>query len=116
MLTNSILRVLVSIVATVVLFAIALAVLPKTRVRNKLVLDTAIDDKASGGIEGEAIKQVLEQGLSGVAESFLRPAGIARFGDRRVDVQTEGDFIEKGEKVVIVRTEGNRVFVRKEEE
>jgi membrane-bound serine protease (ClpP class) len=114
-LTASILRVLLSIVVTVVLFAIALAVLPKTRMRKKLVLETAIDDKASGGIEGQAIEEVLEQGLGGVAESFLRPAGIARFGSRRIDVQTEGDFIERGERVVIVRTEGNRVIVRKEE-
>ena len=55
------------------------------------------------------------EGRSGVAESFLRPAGIARFGKHRVDVLTEGDFVDKGERVVIVRTEGNRVFVRKEE-
>jgi hypothetical protein len=56
------------------------------------------------------------RGESGVAESFLRPAGIARFGSRRVDVMSEGDFIERGEKVIIVRVEGNHVIVRKEEE
>jgi membrane-bound serine protease (ClpP class) len=79
------------------------------------VLDTAIDSTAKGGVEGEAIEEVLAAGLSGVTESFLRPAGIARFGARRVDVLTEGDFIEKGRSVVIVRTEGNRVIVREDE-
>jgi membrane-bound serine protease (ClpP class) len=112
---TSILRVLISLGATLGLFVVALAVLPKTKVKNKLVLDTAIDDKAAGGIEGEAIAEVLAEGLTGVTESFLRPAGIARFGGRRVDVLTEGDFIEKGERVVILRTEGNRVFVKKEQ-
>jgi len=114
-LTTSLFRVMLSLVITLALFVGALVILPKTRVRNKLVLDTAIDDKASGGLEGAAIQEILDEGISGVAESFLRPAGIARFGERRVDVQTQGDFIEQGEKVVIVRTEGNRVIVRKEE-
>jgi membrane-bound serine protease (ClpP class) len=115
-LTMSLFRVLLSILATFVLFVGALVLLPKTRVRNRLVLDTAIDDKASGGVEGAAIQEVLAEGRAGVTESFLRPAGIARFGDHRVDVYTEGDFVGKGERVVIVRTEGNRVIVRKEED
>lgn len=114
-LVSSILRVLMSIAVTLVLFVAALVLLPKTRARNRLVLETAIDDTASGGVEGKAIKEVLEQGLGGAAESPLRPAGIARFGGRRVDVLTEGEFVERGERVVIVRTEGNRVIVRKEE-
>jgi membrane-bound serine protease (ClpP class) len=32
-------------------------------------------------------------GLEGVALTDLRPAGLARFGDERVDVVTLGDFI-----------------------
>ena len=59
------------------------------------------------------VEEILASGSSGVAESFLRPAGIARFGDRRIDVTSEGDFIEKGDPVEIVRTSGNRVVVRK---
>jgi membrane-bound serine protease (ClpP class) len=89
-------------------------VLPRTRIRNRLVLAAAIDSTAAGGVEGEAIAEVLASGAAGVAESFLRPAGIARFGERRIDVVSEGDFIEQGAKVVIVRTAGNRVVVREE--
>ena len=61
----------------------------------------------------EAIQKVLASGETGIAESFLRPAGIAKFGDKRIDVLSEGDFIEQGEKIVIVRVSGNRVVVRK---
>jgi membrane-bound serine protease (ClpP class) len=114
LLTTALSRVLISLAGSIALFFGALAVLPKTRVRNRLVLATAIDSTAAGGAEGEALAEVLAAGISGVAESFLRPAGIARFGDKRIDVVSEGDFIERGAKVVIVRTAGNRVVVREE--
>jgi membrane-bound serine protease (ClpP class) len=111
---TALLRVFLSMAASVVLLFVAFAFLPKTKLGGKLVLETAIVDRSSGGREGEIVKQILASGTKGVAESFLRPAGIARFGDKRVDVVTEGDFIESGERVVIVRTHGNRVVVKKE--
>jgi membrane-bound serine protease (ClpP class) len=115
-LTSSILRVLLSMAIVLILFFTAFAILPRTKMRNVLILDAAIKGTSSGGREGAAISEVIASGESGVAESFLRPAGIARFGSRRIDVMSEGDFIDRGEKVIIVRVEGNRVIVRKEEE
>ena len=47
----------------------------------------------------------------GTADSFLRPAGKARFGQRYVDVITDGDFIAKGTPVKVVRLSGSRVVV-----
>ncbi len=43
----------------------------------------------------------------------LRPAGKARFGERLVDVVTEGDLIDDGERVEVVERRGNRVVVRR---
>jgi len=51
-------------------------------------------------------------GKSGVAISFLRPTGLATFGDTRVDVLTEGDFVPAGTPVRVTRVEGSRIFVR----
>jgi membrane-bound serine protease (ClpP class) len=51
-------------------------------------------------------------GRSGVAVSFLRPTGVATFGDVRVDVLTEGDFVQAGTPVRVTRVEGSRIFVR----
>jgi membrane-bound serine protease (ClpP class) len=113
LLNEAAMRVLISLLASVVLFFAALAVLPKTKVRHRLVLAAAIDGTSAGGSEGQALAEVLSSGESGVAESALRPAGIARFGRRRVDVATEGEFVDRGEIVVIVRTSGNRVVVRR---
>jgi len=48
----------------------------------------------------------------GVAVTPLRPAGTARVGDDLVDVVTEGDFVDAGARVRVVRVEGSRVVVR----
>ena len=50
-------------------------------------------------------------GWVGVAESDLRPGGKARFGNRRLDVFTDGEFLPKGSRIVVVRTSGNRLMV-----
>lgn len=53
------------------------------------------------------------EGLEGVALTPLRPAGLARIGDRRIDVVSEGGFIAAGAPVKVVLVEGPRVVVRK---
>ena len=45
----------------------------------------------------------------------LRPSGIVKVGNVRLDVLTEGEHIEKNTTVTILRVEGMRVFVRKKE-
>jgi membrane-bound serine protease (ClpP class) len=47
----------------------------------------------------------------GIAASPLRPAGKARFGDRFLDVLTDGSFVDKGRQVRILQIQGNRVVV-----
>jgi membrane-bound serine protease (ClpP class) len=51
-------------------------------------------------------------GKEGASLTHLRPAGIALIGGTRVDVVSEGTFIEKGRRVKVVEVEGNRVVVR----
>ena len=51
-------------------------------------------------------------GEIGVALTTLRPAGSAMIDGKRVDVVSEGSFIEKGQTVKVVSIEGLRVVVR----
>jgi len=51
-------------------------------------------------------------GQRGVALSALRPSGTAAFGERRISVVTEGDFIDEGSRVEIASAKGARVVVR----
>jgi membrane-bound serine protease (ClpP class) len=50
----------------------------------------------------------------GAALTPLRPAGTALINGKRVDVVTEGGFVEKGTPVRVVSVEGLRVVVRPE--
>jgi len=51
-------------------------------------------------------------GLEGRTLTPLRPSGSALFGDERLDVVSEGGFIEKDRKVRVVKVEGVRIVVR----
>ncbi|MGV3773969.1 MAG: NfeD family protein [Verrucomicrobiales bacterium] len=63
------------------------------------------------GDVGAERPELLDQ--TGVAQTSLRPSGAAIIAGKRIDVVTEGDYIEKGETVKVVGIEGLRVVVRK---
>jgi membrane-bound serine protease (ClpP class) len=50
---------------------------------------------------------------NGTAYTDLRPSGKATISDQRLNVVTEGSFIEKDNSVKVIAVEGNRVVVRK---
>ena len=52
-------------------------------------------------------------GDHGVAESVLRPSGKVLFDKLLIDVVTEGDYLDPGTPVEVIRREGNRIVVRK---
>lgn len=54
----------------------------------------------------------VQSGDSGVCVSALRPAGKVQFGERYVNVVSEGGWIEAGAKVEVVEVAGNRIVVR----
>jgi membrane-bound serine protease (ClpP class) len=51
-------------------------------------------------------------GSDGIADSALRPAGKVRFGNRYVDVVSDGGFVDRGRHVRVIEIAGNRVVVR----
>ena len=63
----------------------------------------------------DADMQVLV-GKCGRTSSVLRPAGIGDFDGVRLNVVTEGDFIESGKPIEIARVEGARIVVRARQE
>ncbi len=52
-------------------------------------------------------------GDTGVALTYLRPAGKADFHDDLFDVVTEGEFMQKGTPIVVSAVKGNRIIVSK---
>jgi len=88
--------------------------LPYSRVAARLRLATRIGraPEDAAVTPGRAGERADLEGAVGVALTDLRPAGLARFGDERVDVVTLGDFIVAGTPIRVARVEGNRVTVR----
>jgi len=94
---------------------------------NRLVLQPAGSDSVPRGQTAAAADKPLpalapdnsygvDVGDWGLAISPLRPSGKARFGDRYLDVLTDGDFVERGRQVRIVEIQGSRIVVRDVEE
>jgi len=67
--------------------------------------------KEKGKYELHEDMQVLV-GKIGVTMSVLRPAGIGDFDGVRLNVVTEGGFIEKDVPIQIVRVDGSKIVVR----
>ena len=53
------------------------------------------------------------KGKEGIADTNLHPSGWIKLEEERIFVVSEGDFIEKGEKITVLSVDGNRVVVRK---
>ena len=111
---TAVLRVLASLGVTAMAFLGFLYLFPESRLASRLVLREKIGTRT--GVRGADTAEPEESslmGLTGVAASDLRPAGIVHFDDRRVDVVTEGDYVLKGAEVKVIDVSGNRVVVRK---
>ena len=52
--------------------------------------------------------------MKGIALTNLRPSGIAEINDQRLDVVTEAEYIDAGTNIVVTKTTGNRIIVKRE--
>lgn len=95
-----------AIIATVILFVIATRLFPENQWMRRLVLT---EEQGPEYVAAPNQSELL--GESGIAASYLRPAGVAMLGARRVDVLTEGEFIAAGTPIRVTRVEGSRIFV-----
>jgi len=87
-----------------------LRLLPRLPVGQRLVLSTGMEAELGYVSSPESDRQWL--GQTGVAQSPMRPAGIAEIGGQRVDVVAEGGFIEAGTPIEVTRVDGNRIVIR----
>lgn len=63
-----------------------------------------------GYISTEVRSELIHQ--EGIALTTLRPAGIAEISGERVDVVSEGSYIEQNKKIKVIAVEGMRIVVR----
>lgn len=101
---------LIAIVVTVVLIAFSAKYRKTRKLWGRLVLWGKLDKEGGYNSANIALEELL--GAKGVAATVLRPAGVAIIDTKRIDVVTEGEFIEEGTAVEVIAVEGVRVVVR----
>jgi len=82
--------------------------LPRSRFGRALILEDAVAGVAPAGPRSLLARV-------GVADTALRPTGKASIDGRRVDVVSDGDFIDQGTAVEVVEIDGTRIVVRKKQ-
>ena len=89
---------------------VGLRIFPHTPIARRLTLTRKFD--ADKGFTSASAELDAYAGKEGVAVTVLRPAGIALIDGKRVNVVTDGEFIEKNAPVKVVEVEGGRIVVR----
>jgi membrane-bound serine protease (ClpP class) len=104
-------RLSASMIGAFVLSLIALRSLPKLAAFNRLVLNS--ETRASEGyVSSSRDHDDQWLGKEGISITYLRPAGIALVDGERLDVVTDGEFIEAQQPIKIVEARGNRIVVQ----
>lgn len=103
-------RLVFSLLAAIALSLVALRFLARLPGGRRLVLGTQLD--AGTGYVSAPPQDSQWLGRRGQAHSVLRPAGIADIEGHRIDVVSEGEMIEAGAPIEVLRVDGNRIVVR----
>lgn len=103
--------IMTGIVAVIVaiLAVVSIIMISKGKLPGKLMLKDSTD-KASGYTSGSDNSGYL--GKTGKTVTELRPAGAAELDGERLDVVSQGGFIEAGADVEVIEVSGNRIVVK----
>jgi membrane-bound serine protease (ClpP class) len=102
-------RVIFSVLLALVATLGLMRLLPKLPFGKRLVLDTEL--KASQGFASPPEEDAAWLGKTGRATSPLHPSGIAEIDGHRLDVISEGELIDAGTLIRVVRVDSNRIVV-----
>ncbi len=100
-----------SCVVSVIAIVLFIKLFPHTAEGKWIIMSNTLV-KAKGSHSDTAAHESLI-GVEGISESELRPVGIATVNGQRLDVMTEGDFVEPNTPVRVLRVDGNRIVVER---
>lgn len=114
LLSSSVTAGLISVLITAVMMTLILVVsfrfMKKKNLIQKFILKDRTDTES--GYTSPNMDNEIYMDREGYTLTPLRPAGSMKIGDDRVDVVSEGDFVDVGVKVRVVGVDGTRVIVR----
>lgn len=111
---ESVVHMAYSILIAMIIAIIGMVVLMKFFGKNLHVFNKLILRDATTTEEGYVsnVNRVDLLGKSGYTMTPLRPAGTIIIDNERIDVVSEGNYIDSKKKVEVVRVEGSRIVVR----
>jgi membrane-bound serine protease (ClpP class) len=102
-----------SLIIVPVLMLIFFKIFPRTYFGKKLILGRRFENyDGFTSYTPEKYEKLL--GISGIAETDLRPSGMILIEDRKLSAVTSGEYIEKGKPIVVIKIEGSRIVIRQE--
>ncbi|MBP2626364.1 MAG: hypothetical protein H6Q68_1075 [Firmicutes bacterium] len=99
----------ISLALAIAVFLLILKFLPSSRLWGKMVLKESETSQA-GFSSSRDYSSYLDR--EGFVVSLLRPAGMMTIDGEKIDVVSEGQYIEPGTKVKVVSVNGSRIVVR----
>lgn len=99
------------IISIIIMWVLGRYVLPSFGTFKRFVLSGHEQDASLGYFAGEDPKLLPKPGTKGKVIATLRPAGKVLLNDTIYDAMSDGNFIERGENIVVVRIEGSIIIV-----
>jgi membrane-bound ClpP family serine protease len=97
----------ISVISSVIVFFLFFLAGKKLLSKDQIYLRDTIDSKVN-----EISDLHLEKGHQGVAISHIRPSGMAKINGHKVEVFSNGGFIEKNSELEIAQITGNKIIVK----
>lgn len=110
---DTLLQALIMIIIILAILGAALTLVLHSASKGHLSKHLILNDSLEGNTKfsaGEDLNYFV--GSEGTTLTPLRPSGTVDFSGVRLDVVTEGEFITKSSKVIIIKIEGNRIVVK----
>ncbi|MEI8063013.1 MAG: NfeD family protein [Verrucomicrobiota bacterium] len=86
---------------------VVIKTIPQTAAGKRMILSHEQKNVSAASQAPELV------GAEGVAQTTLRPSGMAEIVGKRLDVVAESDMIARGSTIKVIAVEGSRIVVRK---
>ncbi len=96
-----------SMIMIVVLYQVA----PRLKLFDRFILKEKLStEEGFVAVDTSQFKDLIN--LEGLTLSPLRPSGFVRIGTQKYEVVSDGDFVERNQRVVVTAVEGTKIVVR----
>ncbi|MBP2026337.1 membrane-bound serine protease (ClpP class) [Acetoanaerobium pronyense] len=109
---QAILSISIALVITTIVIALIIKYIPKRNLSKTLFLDTNLD-KEGGFVSSKEVIELI--GREGKSLTYLRPSGKIEIDGQIYDATTNGMYISKDTKVIVLNSVGSRLIVKEKE-